>query len=384
MVNQRVLSLSKSSTLKITALTKQLKNEGKNVINFAAGEPDFDTPAFIKEEAIKALTAGITKYTPSTGFLELREAVAKKIREENNIPCESQNVIVACGAKYAIYTAILTLLDVGDTAIIPAPYWVSYPEMIKLVGGKSKILATSARNNFKIAVKDLKKAINRRTKLLILNYPSNPTGITYSYEELKEIYDVVRDNNIFVLSDEIYEKLLFDGKKHFSFASFPGADKFTITINGFSKAFAMTGWRIGYMVADKKIIEEASKIIDHTTSCISSFSQKAAIVALHDNRFLEEMRIEFQKRRDLLWEGLSGCAYIKPLKPDGTFYMLCDIRKTALSSVDFASQLLEKYLVSCIPADTFGAEGYVRFSFATSSDSIATGIERIKTFLQQL
>lgn len=384
MINYRVSSLNKSTTLKITALTKKLIKEGKDVVNFAAGEPDFDTPDYIKEAAIKAIKEGFTKYTPSAGTPELREQIAKKLRDDNGLEFSGDNVIVTAGAKYALFAAILTLMNLDDEAIIPAPYWVSYPEMVNLAAGQSKFLFTSQENNFKIKIQDLEKAITPKTKVLFLNYPNNPSGAVYSYPELNAIYDLIRNKNIFVISDEIYEALTYDDHKHISFASIGDARKFTVTINGFSKAFSMTGWRVGYLAAEDYIIKEASKIIDHTTSCASSVSQKAALAALSDKKWPVEIKKEFQKRRDLLWKGLSESNLLSVIRPEGTFYMFCDVRKTGLSSFEFATRLLEESLVSCVPADAFGQEGFIRFSFATGLENIEKGINRIKEFLNKI
>lgn len=384
MINPRVKSLTKSTTLKITALTKKLRKEGKDVVNFAAGEPDFDTPDFVKEAAKKAIDEGFTKYTPSAGIPELREAIADKFGKENNVKYEPSEVIVTAGAKYAIFVALYGLVGSGDEVIIPCPYWVSYPEMVKLTEGKAVFLPTKAENGFKIEPVKLKSVITPRTKVLILNYPSNPTGTTYTKEELIDILTIVKKNNVTVISDEIYEKIIYDGRKHTSFASLDGARDLTVTINGFSKAFSMTGWRAGYLAAKQDTIDQISKIIDHTTSCICSISQKAALAAIKDTDWQLKIQKEFHKRRDILYNGLTKEDKIIPFKSQGTFYMFCDIRKTCLSSFDFSSRLLEKYLVSCIPADAFGAEGFVRMSFATSTAQIEKGLERIKKFLGEL
>ncbi|MCK9614536.1 MAG: pyridoxal phosphate-dependent aminotransferase [Candidatus Omnitrophica bacterium] len=384
MISSRVSALSSSSTLKITALTKKLKKEGKDVVNFAAGEPDFDTPSFIKEKAKLAIDQGLTKYTPSVGTSEIREAICRKLKEENHIPCESSNIIVTAGAKYALFAAMTALLDRNEEALIPAPFWVSYPEMVKLCGAKVKIIKTKAKDNFKLSIDGLSRAISKKTKLLVLNYPSNPTGVTYNENELKAIYEAVKDKNIIVLSDEIYEILTYDGAKHISFASIGDAHKFTVTVNGFSKSFSMTGWRLGYLEGANNFIEAISKVIDHTTSCASSISQAAGLMAIQDKKWPQTMREEFEKRRNLLFAGLSALKKIKPIKPSGTFYMFCDIKKSGLSSVEFSSQLLDKHLVSTIPADSFGAEGYIRLSFATSAQDIEKGIDRIKVFTEEL
>ncbi|MCP4652466.1 MAG: pyridoxal phosphate-dependent aminotransferase [Candidatus Omnitrophica bacterium] len=384
MMNPRVTSLNRSSTLKITALTKKLKKEGKDVVNFAAGEPDFDTPDFIKQGAKEAIDSGFTKYTPSTGILDLKQSLAEKLNNENSLSVGPGNIIVTTGAKYSLFVAIFGLLSPGDEVILPAPFWVSYPEMIKLAGATVKKLSTTKENDFKILPDDLKAAITSKTKLLILNYPANPTGATYSREELEAIWEIVKGKDIFVLSDEIYEKLLYDGQTHVSFASLAGADKQTLTVNGFSKSSAMTGWRLGYLVGPQDFISEVTKIVDHTTSCACSVSQKAALAALKDKKWQTDMVKEFELRRNLLFGGLTECDKITPVKPKGAFYMFCDITETGLSSFDFCSQLLNKELVSCIPADGFGAEGFVRMSFATSTESIQKGIDRIKKFVSEL
>ncbi len=383
-MNPQVTLLKKSATLKITALTKKLIREGKDVVNFAAGEPDFDTPDFVKEGGINAINQGFTKYTPSVGYPELRAAIADKLNKVNKLSVSSENIIVTTGAKYAIYVSLLALLDSGDEVIMSSPYWVSYPEMVNLTSGKSVFLQTKESNNFKIDPQTLSETITPRTKVLILNYPNNPTGITYSYNELKEIYNIVKEKNIHVISDEIYETLIYDEREHVSFASFPGADKFTITINGFSKSHSMTGWRIGYLSASEETINEISKIIDHTTSCASSITQRAALAALTNENWQRKIKLEFQKRRDVLYKGLSDCDKLNPIKPEGTFYMFCDIRETGLSSFDFSTKLLEEYLVSCIPASSFGMEGYIRISFSTGLEQISKGLKRIKDFVKSL
>ncbi|MCK4912794.1 MAG: pyridoxal phosphate-dependent aminotransferase [Candidatus Omnitrophica bacterium] len=384
MINPQVSLLNKSATLKITALTKKLIKEGKDVVNFAGGEPDFDTPLFIKEEAKSAIDKGLTKYTPSAGRIGLKEAIAAKLNQENNIKASASNVIVTSGAKYSIFVAMFSVLAPGDEVIIPSPYWVSYPEMVKLTSAKTVILPTQRANDFKIDPIELEKVITSKTKLLILNYPCNPTGVTYTKAELEAILKVVKEKNVLVLSDEIYEALVYDGREHTSFASLPGALESTITINGFSKTFSMTGWRIGYLVADENITNQASKIIDHTTSCASSISQSAALAALSNKDWQKEIRSKFQERRDLIWEGLSKFPELKPIKPQGTFYLFCDIRGSGLGSFDFATQLLEQFLTSCIPADPFGQEGYIRCSFSTSLEQITKGVNRIGEFLNSL
>ncbi len=383
-INPSVAELKKSATLKITALTKKLVAEGKDVVNFAAGEPDFDTPDFIKEAGKAAIDAGFTKYTPSAGLPDLRKAIASKLQSENNISLEGKNVIVTAGAKYALYVALFTLLKPGDEVIIPSPYWVSYPQMAKLCQAKPVFCETDEKDGFKLSGKKLQECITSKSKVLILNYPSNPTGATYDRKELEEICRVVKDNNLYVVSDEIYETLLYDGRQHTSFAALGGAFNNTITVNGFSKTFSMTGWRLGYLAGPDEIIGETSKIIDHTTSCACAVSQKAAIAALGDNKWQGQVKDIFAARRDRLWKGLDPLEKITPFKSQGTFYMFSDIRKTNLNSFDFSQRLLSEKLVSCIPADAFGKDGFIRLSFSTSDEQIDKGIERIKDFLSSL
>ena len=276
------------------------------------------------------------------------------------------------------------MLKSGDEILIPSPYWVSYPEMATLCSAKIKFLETKAENNFKILPGELKESITGTTKVLVLNYPSNPTGATYDRDELRALTKVIKDKNISVISDEIYEVLLYDGAEHVSVASLDGMYERTITVNGFSKAYSMTGWRLGYLAGPEELIAQASKIIDHTTSCASAISQRAGLAALGNEKLAQEVKKTFQGRRDLLMKGLSGLKGIEPYKTQGTFYMFCDIRDTNLSSFEFASKLLEEKLVSCIPADAFGWDGYVRLSFSTSNEQIEKGILRIKEFLSDL
>lgn len=384
LINPQVLSLTKSATLKITSLTKQIKKQGKDVVNFAAGEPDFDTPDFIKSAAKVAIDQGFTKYTPSSGDNRLREAIANKLGNENKIPVNKENVIVTAGAKYAIFIALLTLSSPENEILIPAPYWVSYPEMVKLSQAKSKLIELKETNNFKLTPQMLKDSITDKTKALIFNYPNNPTGVTYSKEELTGLAAVAKDANIQVISDEIYETLVYDQRAHTSFASLGSIKDSTITIGGFSKSFSMTGWRVGYLAANEEFIKEASKIVGHTTSCPCSVSQAAALAALEDKQWQTQVSAKFEKRRDSLYAGLSKVPKIKPLKSEGTFYMFSDIRETGLTSFDFCSRLLDENLVSCIPASAFGKEGFIRISFSTSSEQINKGIERIDKFIKQL
>ena len=318
-VSQRTQQVLPSSTLAITARAKKLKSEGRDVISLAAGEPDFDTPDFIKDACIAALKDGFTKYTPTSGILELKEAIAAKFSRDNNLEYSPEQIVVSCGAKHSIFNTLFALVDKGDEVLIPSPYWVSYPEMVRLCEGIPVFLATDAENNFKITPEQLEKNINAKTKLLILNSPSNPCGSVYSKEELLGIAEVCVENGILVISDEIYEKLVYDNLKHISLA---GLDKdiynLTITVNGFSKSFSMTGWRLGYLAAPLEIARVIAKIQDHTTSNATSFVQKAAVKALQaKDDFIERMRYEFQQRRDYALSELSKIEKIKYILPQG-------------------------------------------------------------------
>ncbi|MCM8781080.1 MAG: pyridoxal phosphate-dependent aminotransferase, partial [Candidatus Omnitrophica bacterium] len=307
-LSERLKEIRPSSTLAITAKAKNLKSQGQDIISLAAGEPDFDTPEFIKEAAITAINSGFTKYTPSTGISELKDVICEKFKKDNGLEYKPQQIVVSSGAKHSIFNALLALIDQKDEVLIPSPYWVSYPEMVRLCGGVPRLVETKVKNNFKITSEELIRYIGPDTKLLILNSPSNPCGSVYRQDELESIVEVCVKKRIFVISDEIYEKIIFDGLKHVSFASLSkDAYNLTITVNGVSKAYSMTGWRIGYLGGPQDIVEAISKIQDHSTSNPSSISQKAAEAALRaTDDFIEMMRNEFQKRRDYVIERLKN------------------------------------------------------------------------------
>ena len=384
-VNQRIKVLVGSTTLAITAKAKELKSQGHDVVNFAAGEPDFDTPDFIKQSAIEAIQKGFTKYTPSVGTVELRQAISAKFKKDNNLEYTPNQIVVSCGAKHCIYDLIQVIADVGEEVIIPAPYWVSYPEMVKLSGATIKVVATSARNHFKITAKELGSAVTKNTKILIMNSPSNPTGMVYSKDELQGIADICVKHNIFVISDEIYEKLIYTNEKYVSIASL-GKEIYnlTATVNGVSKAYSMTGWRIGYCAANQEIIDYVKKFQDHTTSNPSSISQQAALAALKaPEESIVAMRDIFLKRRDIMTEALKQIPQISCVVPQGAFYVFCDISKLNMKSTLFAEKVLDEVKVALIPGDGFGAEGYVRLSFATSEAQIKEGIKRIGEWVKR-
>lgn len=390
----RAKSIGASLTLALDAKTKALIKEGVDVISFGVGEPDFDTPDHIKEAAIEAIDAGFTKYTPASGIPELREAICSKFKKDNNLEYKPSQILVSCGAKHSIYNAVQVLCDDGDEVIVPAPYWVSYPEMVNLAGGKPVILPTSIETGFKITAKQLEESLTPKTSLLILNTPSNPTGAIYTREELEEIADVCVKHNIAVISDEIYEKLIYEGE-HVSFASIsPQVKDITITVNGVSKAYSMTGWRIGYAAGPGDVIEAMGNLQSHSTSNATSISQKAALAGLlGPQEPLEAMRIEFNKRRDYMVSRLNDMPGVKCLTPPGAFYVYPDVsaiigRKLAGQTVTndsvLADILLEDARIAVVPGAAFGTEGNLRFSYATSMGKIEEGLDRLEEILKTL
>lgn len=383
---ERLKKINPSSTLAITSKAKKLESEGRDIVNFAAGEPDFDTPEFIKSAAIDAIKAGFTKYTPTTGIPELKKIICEKFKKDNSLDYPASQVVVSCGAKHSIYNALTVLIRHGDEVLIPSPYWVSYPEMVNLCEGRPIIIKASPENNFKITAGDLKRHITSKTKLFILNSPSNPTGCVYNYAELKEIAGICVAKKIFVISDEIYEKIIFDGLKAVSIAAL-GKDIYdlTITVNGLSKSYSMTGWRIGYLAGPQDIVEAISKLQDHSTSNPASISQKAAVAALKaPSDFTNNMASEFQKRRDYCVERLNKIKQLGFIKPEGAFYIFCNISKARLDSLTFADRLLSESLVAVIPGAAFGRDDYIRISFATGIEQIEKGMNRIEEWLERL
>jgi aspartate aminotransferase len=383
-INSRVLQVAGSTTLAITARAKELKDQGKDVVNFAAGEPDFDTPEHIKKAAVDAIKEGYTKYTPSSGAEDLRIAICDKFRKDNGIEYKPSQVVVGCGAKHSIFNAIMVLCDVGDEVIIPSPFWVSYPEMVKLAGATPKFIFTTQASGFKISAQQLKETVSSKTKVLILNSPSNPTGSVYSKKELAEIADVCLQKNVFVISDDIYEKLLYSDEPFVSIASL-GKDIYnqTITVNGVSKAYAMTGWRIGYAAGPLDVMSYMKNLQDHSTSNPASISQRATLAALRSSEeTVAAMRAEFMARRDLMMSLVDEIPGVSYVRPDGAFYLFCDFRKFG-SSADFAKRILDEEYVALIPGDSFGAEGYLRLTFSTSQERIREGLRRIKRMTEK-
>jgi aspartate aminotransferase len=385
-ISERAAQLTPSLTLSIDSKAKAMKAEGIDVCGFGAGEPDFDTPEHIKAAAIAALEAGFTKYTPSAGIPDLRQAISEKLAADNELSYRAAQIIVSNGAKHSCYNAILATCQPEDEVIIPAPYWVSYPDMVRLAGADPVIVPTSERNGWKMRAADFENAMTPRTKMLILNTPGNPTGSVYTRDELQAIVDVAAEEDIYILSDEIYEKLVYDDAKHVSIASLSKeAYNLTITINGFSKSYAMTGWRLGYLAAPEAVAKAVDSIQSHTTSNPSSFSQHGALAALKgDQQPLADMREEFDMRRNYMFDRISKIPNVTAVKPQGAFYVLVNISQLGLNSQNFADRLLSKANVAIVPGAAFGDDRTVRLSYATSIDVIKKGLDRFQDFCRTL
>lgn len=383
-INRRIREVLGSSTLAITAKAKELKAQGKDVVNFAGGEPDFDTPDSIKAAAVKAMEQGLTKYTPSIGTVELRQAICQKFQKDNGLVYKPNQVVVSCGAKHSIFNLIQVLADEDQEVLIPAPYWVSYPEMVKIAGATPVFIPTTVETKFKITPDSLKSFITSKTKVLILNSPSNPTGMLYTKQELESIAEICVKHNIFVISDEIYEKLIFDTDHYTSIASL-GKDIYdlTMTVNGVSKAYSMTGWRIGYCAGNEEIMGYIKKFQDHSTSNPCSISQAAALQALNEpQEKVSAMRDTFKKRRELITSLFDEIPQVSYIKPDGAFYLFCNFSKLG-QSFDIAQKIIQEVNVAIIPGEGFGAPGYMRLSFATSDERIKEGVKRIKSWIDK-
>lgn len=394
-LSSRAERLKPSATLTITAKAKELKSQGVDVIGFGAGEPDFDSPDHVKDNAIKAIRDGLTKYTVVGGIDELKDAIINRLREDHGLEYEKSEIIVSTGAKHSLYNLIQVLIDSGDEVIVPAPYWVSYPEQITLAEGTPVILNTREEDGFKIDPVELKKHINQSTKALILNYPSNPTGATYNEEELRAIVDVAMDAGLIIISDEIYEKILYNGLKHTPVASL-GEDvkKSTILVNGVSKTYSMTGWRIGYAAGDKDVISAMSKLQGQSTSNPTSISQWAAIAAFsgpHDE--IVRRTGEFEERKNYIVERLNAIPGIHCFSPQGAFYVFPNVSgyygkeydgKVIKDSLDFTEYILVEAKVAVVPGVAFGSDDHVRISYATSMDDIVKGMDRIEEALKKL
>lgn len=384
MLTKRINTLSESITMAITSLAQELRAEGKDILSFSAGEPDFDTPQVIKDAAITALEEGFTKYTAVDGIPELKTAVALKLKRDNGLEYSANQIIVNNGAKHSLFNLFSATIQEGDEVIIPAPYWVTYPELVKYCGGSVVEIETQDTTGFKITPEQLKAALSKKTKMLILTTPSNPTGAVYTKEELTALADVLKGTDVLVASDEMYEKLLYKGE--FTSTASINDDMFqrTITINGLSKSVAMTGWRFGYMAsANTEIIKATKKLQSQSTSNINTLTQKAAIVALEGaaDSDIEMMRKAFIARRDEAVKLFNEIEGLSVLSPDGAFYLFVNIKAVSHDSLTFAKELLAEQEVAVVPGIGFGSEGYFRFSFATDIESIRQGIARIAAFV---
>jgi len=385
-ISERAASLSPSLTLTIDSKAKAMKAAGEDVVGFGAGEPDFDTPQHIKDACAKALAAGFTKYTPASGIPELREAIADKFKRENGLTYKPSQVIVSCGGKHSCYNVIIATCEAGDEVIIPSPYWLSYPEMVKLAGAKPVILPTTDQTEFKVTPAQLRAAITPNTRLFILNSPSNPTGSVYTPAEIKALGDVCVEHDILIMSDEIYEHLIYDDAVVKSVASFSQAHyDHTIIVHGFAKAWSMTGWRLGFLAAPEPIAKAIDAVQSHSTSNPTSFAQKGAVAALTGSQ--EHLPIwlkEFSNRRTEAFKKLNSIPGITCVNAKGAFYLFPNISQTGLKSGEFCARLLEQEKVAAVPGIAFGADDYIRISYATSLANIQKGLDRLDKFVRGL
>ncbi|MEO2507009.1 pyridoxal phosphate-dependent aminotransferase [Clostridium paraputrificum] len=393
--SKKAMNITPSITLAITAKAKELKGAGVDVVSFGAGEPDFNTPKNIMDAAIKSMEEGKTKYTPTSGIIELREAICKKLKEDNNLSYNSNQIIVSTGAKQCLADVFMAILNPGDEVIVPIPYWVSYPELIKLADGVPVFVEGKEENDYKYTLESLNKVVNDNTKAIIINSPNNPTGTVYSIEELKEIAEFAKKHDLIIISDEIYEKLIYDGKKHVSVASLSeDAYNRTIVINGFSKSYAMTGWRLGYAAGNAEVIKLMTSVQSHVTSNTNSIAQYAGVEALNGPKDeIEKMVKKFEERRNLMIDRIKSITGLSIIRPEGAFYVMINLESylgksinenVINNSVDFSRELLEHEKVAVIPGSAFGLDKYIRLSYATSEELILKGLDRIENFLNKL
>jgi aspartate aminotransferase len=382
----RVGQVTPSLTLAIDAKSKAMKRDGIDVLSFSVGEPDFDTPAHIRAAAEAAIEQGKTRYGAAAGELPLREAIARKLQRDNDLCYGAENIVVTNGGKHSLYNIMMALVEPGDEVIIPAPFWVSYPEMVKLAEGTPVIVSTTLESGFRITPEQLQQAITPRTKFLILNSPSNPTGMVYTPDEIRAIAQVIIDHDIWVISDEIYEKILYDGAEHLSIGAVsPAAFERTIISSGFAKTYAMTGWRIGFLAASLPIVKAVTTIQSHSTSNVCTFAQYGAVAAYEGSQdCVAEMVAAFAERRQVMLEYLNSLPGFTCPEPTGAFYMFPNISKLGMKSLDFCDGLLEKYQVAAVPGVAFGADDCIRLSYATSVENIHKGMERLAKYIKTI
>ncbi len=381
---KRVEQVTPSLTLAIDAKAKALKASGVDICSFSAGEPDFPTPDHILAAAKQALDDGKTRYGPAAGEPRLREAIAQKLQKDNGLCFGAENIIVTNGGKHSLFDLMLAIIDAGDEVIIPSPFWVSYPEMVKLAGGIPVIVPTDEKSQFKITPAQLQQAITPKTKLFIINSPSNPTGMVYTPAELEALAAIVVANDLLVVSDEIYEKLIYDGAQHVSIGALgPEIYERTLVSSGFAKAYSMTGWRVGWLAGPVEIIRAATLIQGHSTSNVCTFAQWGAIAALEGSQdCVESMRVAFAERRQSMFDLINAIPGLSCAKPDGAFYLLPSIAQTGMTSLEFCDALLEEQKVALIPGIAFGADDFIRLSYATDMDTIKRGMERLDKFVR--
>jgi len=387
-LSESVKSIAPSGTVEVSDKVRELKRKGFEVINFGGGDPDFDTPAHIREALEKAVKEGFTHYVESKGILELREAISEKLFKENGVSADPDNeIIVTPGAKHALFCTILTLVNPGDEVLIFNPSWVSYEPIVKMVRAIPIKISLKEENSFLIEKEIIEHKITSRSKIILINTPNNPTGRVYKERELQVIAEIAQKFNLFVISDEIYEKIIFDKNKNISIASLPGMKDLTITINGFSKAYAMTGWRLGYLAGPNKIVKEILKVHQHTATCAPSFVQKAGVAALKGPQdCVSKMSAEYEKRRNILLEGFSKIPGLSYIKPEGSFYIFANISLTKLSSIEFARLLLDQAQIAVTPGRSFGEsfDSYIRISYTTKEEKIRDALNRMQIFISRI
>jgi len=395
MISERAKRISPSATLAISAKAKAMQAQGIDVVNFSAGEPDFDTPQPIKDAAIESLQSGFTKYTPTSGTPDLKKAIVEKLKRDNGLDYQPSEVIVSLGAKHSIYNAVLATVNPGEEVIIPAPYWVSYPEIVGMADGKPVYVHTDESTGFTMSIEQLRDAVTPKTRMLILNSPSNPTGGVYDRKQIEQIAELAVDKGFYVLSDEIYEKVIYDGREHVSIASLgPDIKKLTITVNGFSKAYSMTGWRLGYVAAEKEIVSAMDAIQSHSASNMVSFTQPAGVVALNGPQdVVAKMVAEFDRRRAYIVERLNSIDGVSCYMPGGAFYVFPNVSmlygrrfegNEITGSDAFAEYMLKNANIAMVAGSGFGADNYVRLSYATSMEAIAKGLDRMAEAIGKL
>ena len=390
----KIQQIEESQTLAFTNLARQMKAAGQDVVSLTAGEPDFPTPAHIKMSAVRAIEEDFSHYTANEGIPELLKAITRKFERDNNLHFETSQILVSCGAKHSVFNALQAICNPGDEVVVPAPYWVSYPEMVKLVGARPVCVEALHEDRFKITAQQLRKAVNAKTKALLFNSPSNPTGAVYSQGEIEELAEVVADSGIFVISDEIYEKVMYDGAKHFSIGSVKSIRDQVVTVNGLSKAYAMTGWRIGYLGAAKEVVQAAAKVQSQVTSNATSISQRAAVDALNGpSEEVERMVNEFKRRRDYIYHELSGIPDIELSEPKGAFYLFPCVKnfagrrvkgKIMRDDMDICYHFLNEEQLVMVPGTPFGARNYLRLSYACSMKELEKAVRRLKSGFEKL